>query len=66
MKHDPVKQRKGKVVPVRPLSEQKTDKAFDIWLQRGLHELFDDVASEAVPEELLEIIRQARDPQIKK
>ena len=66
MKHVPMKQRKDKPIPVRTPSEQKTDKAFDIWLQRGLHKLFDDVANEAVPEELLQIIRQARDQEAKK
>ena len=30
--------------------------AFDVWLERGLHELFDEVANEPVPEELLKLI----------
>ena len=34
--------------------------AFDLWLQRGLHELFDDVANEPVPEALLRIIEAGR------
>ena len=34
--------------------------AFDLWLQRGLHELFDDVAGEPVPEELLKLIEEDR------
>jgi hypothetical protein len=33
-----------------------TDAAFDVWLNRGLHELFDDVVKEPVPPELLKII----------
>lgn len=34
--------------------------AFDLWLQRGLHELFDDIANEPVPEALLKIIEAGR------
>ena len=34
--------------------------AFDIWLQRGLHQLFDDVMREPIPEELLRLIEQDR------
>ena len=48
-----------KVPPKKPaLSPQSrsTDSAFDIWLNRGLHQLFDDVANEPVPEALLKLI----------
>ena len=34
--------------------------AFDIWLQRGLHQLYDNVAKEPVPDELLKLIEQDR------
>ncbi len=34
--------------------------AFDIWLQRGLHQLYDSVAKEPIPEELLKLIEQDR------
>ena len=34
--------------------------AFDLWLQQGLHELFDDIANEPVPEALLKIIEAGR------
>ncbi len=34
-----------------------TDSAFDLWLNRGLHELFDDVVKEPVPPELLKLIQ---------
>lgn len=37
-----------------------TDAAFDVWLNRGLHSLFDDVAKEPVPEELLKLIEEDR------
>ena len=32
-------------------------KAFDLWLDRGLHEIYDEVAREPVPDELLKLIR---------
>ena len=39
---------------------RKADSAFDLWLQRGLHEIFDDVANEPVPEELRKLIEDDR------
>ncbi|KAA2213956.1 NepR family anti-sigma factor [Teichococcus oryzae] len=36
------------------------DAAFDKWLQRGLHAMYDDVAKEPIPEELLRLIEQNR------
>ena len=35
-----------------------TDAAFDIWLNRGLHQMFDDIASEPIPDELLKLIEE--------
>jgi len=40
--------------------ERDSPEAFDIWLQRGLHQLYDSVAKEPVPEELLKLIEQDR------
>lgn len=37
------------------------DKAFDTWLQRGLHDIFDDVAREPIPDDLLKLIREDRE-----
>ena len=34
--------------------------AFDIWLQRGLHQLYDSVAKEPIPDELLDLLEQDR------
>ncbi len=34
------------------------DRAFDIWLQRGLTVLYGDIASEPVPEALLKLLDQ--------
>lgn len=36
------------------------DAAFDMWLQRGLHAMYDGVAKEPIPEELLRLIEQDR------
>jgi len=36
------------------------DAAFDLWLQRGLHQMFDDVAREPIPPELLALIEADR------
>lgn len=36
------------------------DAAFDIWLRRHLHQMFDDVAREPIPQELLDLIGQDR------
>ncbi len=46
----------------KPSSEKagKGDRAFDAWLKQGLHKLFDDVASEPVPEALLKVIEEDR------
>ncbi len=37
-----------------------SDKAFDLWLDQGLHAMFDEVAKEPIPEELLRLIEQDR------
>ncbi len=39
---------------------EKGDEAFDVWLQRGLHQLYDSVAKEPIPHELLKLIEQDR------
>lgn len=40
--------------------EKGGDEAFDIWLQRGLHQLYDSVAKEPIPDDLLKLIEQDR------
>ncbi|NHO29105.1 hypothetical protein GOB82_03375 [Acetobacter farinalis] len=44
----------------RQKPEKPSDQAFDLWLKRGLHQLFDDVANEPIPEELLRLIEEDR------
>jgi len=36
------------------------DSAFDLWLQRGLQQVFDEVAQEPIPSEILDLIEQSR------
>lgn len=39
-----------------PNGLRKTEAAFDLWLKRGLHQLYDDIASEPIPPEILKLI----------
>lgn len=47
--------------PSRAKVKRPADKAFDTWLNRGLHELFDKVSQEPVPDDLLRIIEEKRE-----
>ena len=47
-------QNKGKAA--KDVVPSRTEAAFDVWLQRGLHQMFDDVAREPIPDELLKLI----------
>ncbi|WP_149537847.1 NepR family anti-sigma factor [Siccirubricoccus phaeus] len=40
--------------------EQGVEQAFDLWLQRGLHQLYDNVANEPIPDALLKLIEEDR------
>jgi hypothetical protein len=55
-----MKQRKDNVIRPHPPRPQNFESAFDVWLQNSLHKLFDDVANEPVPEDLLRLIEQDR------
>ena len=56
MKQFNMTQRKGKPEPDRLKKSQVTDSAFDLWLNRGLHQLFDEVTREPIPEEFLKLL----------
>jgi hypothetical protein len=56
-----MKQRKDKAIRARPAKPQDREDAFDVWLQRSLHKLFDEVAKEPVPAELLRLIEEDKD-----
>ncbi len=45
--------------PTEPGAEG-VDRAFDLWLRRGLHQLYDTVAKEPIPEDLLRLIEEDR------
>jgi len=40
--------------------EDAVERAFDLWLERGLHQLYDQVAKEPVPDALLRLIEEDR------
>ncbi|MFC7475962.1 hypothetical protein ACFQS7_16440 [Dankookia sp. GCM10030260] len=47
--------------PAKAGAEQEdgeVDNAFDLWLRRGLHQLYDTVAKEPIPDELLRMIEE--------
>ena len=48
--------------PRRPSTKPDPAKpeAFDLWLKRGLHRIYDDVANEPIPEDLLKLIEEDR------
>ncbi len=50
---------KGPVQPVVP-KDKLPRNAFDAWLERGLHQLYDNVTNEPIPEELLRLIEGDR------
>ena len=57
MKHPDMKQDK----PKKPRGSSKTagkPDAFDLFLKRGLHQLYDEVAKEPIPEEILRLLEE--------
>jgi hypothetical protein len=47
--------------PVRVPSKVPTERPFDRWLQKQLHAMYDEIASEPLPDDLLGLIdRDAR------
>ncbi len=50
---------KGKKSSKKPNAGAKPE-AFDLWLKRGLHQIYDDVANEPIPEDLLKLIEDDR------
>jgi len=45
--------------PLNPKGEG-VDRAFDLFLRRGLHQLYDTIAKEPIPENLLRMIEEDR------
>ena len=54
------KRKAGGVCAGADAKEDGVDRAFDLWLQRGLHQLYDSVAKEPLPDELLRLIEEDR------
>jgi Anti-sigma factor NepR len=46
--------------PSKTVRKAQQDDPFELWLKRGLHQLFDDVAREPIPDELLRLIEEDR------
>ena len=61
MKHLKMTQRGKPPSPGNPKKPGKSDAAFNMWLQRGLHQMYDDVAQEPIPEELLKLIEDDKE-----
>jgi hypothetical protein len=38
----------------------KKPEPFDLWLKRGLHQIYDGVANEPIPDDLLKLIEEDR------
>lgn len=51
---------KGKEPKAPAAKPRKGERAFDMWLNRGLHELYDEVVREPVPQDLLNLIEEDR------
>jgi hypothetical protein len=45
-----------KEAPKPPPRRKRPTAAFDLWLERGLHQLYDDVAKQPIPEDILKLI----------
>lgn len=45
---------------VRRARDRAPDAAFDLWLDRGLHNMFGKLAEEPIPLELLALIEKSR------
>lgn len=54
------RQRAAAGVKAALAQEDGVDRAFDLWLTRGLHQLYDQVAKEPLPDELLKLIEDDR------
>lgn len=53
--------RRPDLLPKRARSQRmEPDSAFDLWLERSLRALYDDVAKEPIPEDLLKLIEKDR------
>ena len=62
MKHFNMKRPKNKLSPTPAQKKSRpSEAAFDVWLERGLHELYGDAARDPIPEEWIEMIEKDRE-----
>ncbi len=59
-------QRRPRLTPASRKQSRPADAAFDLWLNRGLHKLYDEVAREPIPDDLLKLIEENRDHEDRK
>jgi hypothetical protein len=45
----------------QPRRPPGTDTAFDLWLHRNLHDLYDPITREPIPDSLLQLINKDRE-----
>lgn len=50
------KPRSGRGDPPRPRAKASTERPFDLWLQKQLHAMYDEIAGEPLPSDLLGLI----------
>ncbi len=60
MKHTSMRPPLPKKPPNHAARPSKPEAAFDLWLNCSLHQMFDDVAQEPIPDELLRLIEDDR------
>ena len=53
--------RKDKPRAPTPNKSSRADAAFDLWLQRGLHALYDEFAEAPIPPEILKLLEDHKD-----
>ena len=61
MNHCRMTERKSKSPQTSRKQVKPVVAAFDIWLQRSLHQLYDDIAREPIPDDLLKLIEEDRE-----
>ena len=60
MKHPDMNNPRETKSKARPDDPAKPE-AFDLWLKRGLHQIYDDIANEPIPDELRKLIEGERE-----
>ncbi len=57
---EPIEGRSSPGKPPGGQAQGKPSRAFDVWLDRGLHEMYDSIAQEPIPDDLLRLIEEDR------